>query len=658
MSRKALLIAALVAVMAGRSQAGVFADVPFDHWAYKAVEQLAQVGVLEGYPNGKYIGAQAMTRYEFAVALARAYDWIKKTVGVLDDAALKKILDRMAADGRFVGPAGPAGQNAAGSTPGRQGDQGPAGPMGPAGKDSTMAGPQGPQGPAGAQGPEGRIPTEWKDKLDQTVDNMAKLATEFHKELDALGKRADLIEADLKALKARVDTLEARVNDHEKRITALERFKWFGDMYMQMGANGNANSAANHAGGLNFTSGEGFGVLSAKVGVNIGISPQVSGRATWWYDSDGNRFHGVGALQGRANGLNVLGIDEFWVKTPALGGKWIFGRQYAGQDYNTGEAHMGLGLGTGLYTGAALTGIRGQYEFGKTDPSGKRVKVQLIGLAEDNTSADGGPNGFVGIGAANYITALRGDVGLPWFKQKNGDPGVKFGLQTVNLLPNNAKPITPNAFTGAYKTFDDGTGSREWAMSADAYINVLKGLRVEYTNQFRDTNGFGPDADGNGKVNGQLIYAKLGILKTPTFTVDLAGAWVGPDFSMSTSSLTNPYQTNAGGVLYGLFNRDNIFNSATSARVLGGPTQGWDLNVKWNIGNRPLNLRAVGSTANKDLFHWMVRGDFPIVQTKDKEGKTVNSIKVGVGYVKVNSNGLNPLVKNTVGVDVSAGFGF
>ncbi|MCZ7599326.1 MAG: S-layer homology domain-containing protein [Gammaproteobacteria bacterium] len=34
--------------------AAAFADVPFDHWAYQAVEELAQAGVLEGYPDGLY----------------------------------------------------------------------------------------------------------------------------------------------------------------------------------------------------------------------------------------------------------------------------------------------------------------------------------------------------------------------------------------------------------------------------------------------------------------------------------------------------------------------------------------------------------------------------------------------------------------------------
>lgn len=49
-----------------------FQDVPRDHWAYAALQKLAAAGVLEGYPPaGNFQGQRAMTRYEFAVAIAR-----------------------------------------------------------------------------------------------------------------------------------------------------------------------------------------------------------------------------------------------------------------------------------------------------------------------------------------------------------------------------------------------------------------------------------------------------------------------------------------------------------------------------------------------------------------------------------------------------------
>ncbi len=51
--------------------AGGFDDVPRDHWAYKAVEYLYSRGVLVGDEWGRFNGDEAMTRYEFAVAVAR-----------------------------------------------------------------------------------------------------------------------------------------------------------------------------------------------------------------------------------------------------------------------------------------------------------------------------------------------------------------------------------------------------------------------------------------------------------------------------------------------------------------------------------------------------------------------------------------------------------
>ncbi|MBP5738796.1 MAG: S-layer homology domain-containing protein, partial [Abditibacteriota bacterium] len=50
---------------------GAFVDVPTDHWAYDAVNQLQRVGIIVGYPDGTFGGKRAMTRYEFAVAIAR-----------------------------------------------------------------------------------------------------------------------------------------------------------------------------------------------------------------------------------------------------------------------------------------------------------------------------------------------------------------------------------------------------------------------------------------------------------------------------------------------------------------------------------------------------------------------------------------------------------
>jgi len=70
---------AIVAPTVAHAQAttNAFADVPQGHWAYDALQKLAQAGIVEGYPpTGEYKGARTMTRYEFAVAIARLLERI------------------------------------------------------------------------------------------------------------------------------------------------------------------------------------------------------------------------------------------------------------------------------------------------------------------------------------------------------------------------------------------------------------------------------------------------------------------------------------------------------------------------------------------------------------------------------------------------------
>ena len=47
-------------------------DVPQDHWAYAAVNDLASKGLIKGYPpNGDFFGKRTVTRYEMAVVIQR-----------------------------------------------------------------------------------------------------------------------------------------------------------------------------------------------------------------------------------------------------------------------------------------------------------------------------------------------------------------------------------------------------------------------------------------------------------------------------------------------------------------------------------------------------------------------------------------------------------
>jgi hypothetical protein len=131
------------------AQGGAFSDVPNDHWAYAAVNELAADGLVIGYPDGLYKGNRAMTRYEFAMAISR----------IQEKGALK----------------------------GAQGEPGPAGPAGPAG-----VGPAGPPGPAGEGG---GLTDRQKQLLKQLEDEFLPELRQIRNDLDELTFRVEDLEA-------------------------------------------------------------------------------------------------------------------------------------------------------------------------------------------------------------------------------------------------------------------------------------------------------------------------------------------------------------------------------------------------------------------------------------------------------------------------------
>jgi len=65
-----LLIVAMILTTVMAS-ANPFSDVPLSHWAYDAVNTLAAKGILMGYPDGTYKGQKPVTRYAFAMVVAK-----------------------------------------------------------------------------------------------------------------------------------------------------------------------------------------------------------------------------------------------------------------------------------------------------------------------------------------------------------------------------------------------------------------------------------------------------------------------------------------------------------------------------------------------------------------------------------------------------------
>ena len=71
--KKFLAMAAVAALAAGASAcaANPFSDVSSSDWAYQAVSDLSDQGIVEGYPDGTFKGGRSITRYEMAQITAR-----------------------------------------------------------------------------------------------------------------------------------------------------------------------------------------------------------------------------------------------------------------------------------------------------------------------------------------------------------------------------------------------------------------------------------------------------------------------------------------------------------------------------------------------------------------------------------------------------------
>ena len=75
--KKLVLVLVLVLAFTLPVLANPFVDVPLNHWAYDAVQDLAAKGVIIGYPDGTFGGTRTLTRYEFAEATARALAYVE-----------------------------------------------------------------------------------------------------------------------------------------------------------------------------------------------------------------------------------------------------------------------------------------------------------------------------------------------------------------------------------------------------------------------------------------------------------------------------------------------------------------------------------------------------------------------------------------------------
>ena len=91
--KKTTLIASAAMIMAGAAiaSANPFADVPYSHWAYDAINTMASRGVIQGFPDGTYKGNKNVTRYELAMITAKMIANIENGVGSVSKDDMKTL---------------------------------------------------------------------------------------------------------------------------------------------------------------------------------------------------------------------------------------------------------------------------------------------------------------------------------------------------------------------------------------------------------------------------------------------------------------------------------------------------------------------------------------------------------------------------------------
>lgn len=89
-SVKHILMAMLVGSSAASFGQATPGDVPAHHWAAQSVEDLYRIGVLRGYPDGRFRGDRPVSRYELGLAIGNLFTYQKNEID-----GLQQQLDRI-----------------------------------------------------------------------------------------------------------------------------------------------------------------------------------------------------------------------------------------------------------------------------------------------------------------------------------------------------------------------------------------------------------------------------------------------------------------------------------------------------------------------------------------------------------------------------------
>lgn len=286
-----------------------FPDVPENHWAYQALQNLKDK-VLFGYPDGFYRGPRMTSRYEFAVALDKMWKLMM--------AQFDGVNSKLASLEKMIGEKGTGGPDLSKQVADLRNDV------------NSMK--------------------SWKS----AIDDMQRLVKEFGPQLESIG--------------VKVDKMQDQMSDMDDRISALEGRT----TAIKIGAEVNVLVLGGHStdGMFGVTrdgriTGEGSGSYAgAPVGIDkdldifheayITLEGGKEGEPQWsGVLLVGNLFEGLGGLDNSGFGTNIsdntdstVGFGKFSVS---------FGTQLAGQGLHAEVGRVGHQVGDYLFKRTSFT---------------------------------------------------------------------------------------------------------------------------------------------------------------------------------------------------------------------------------------------------------------------------------------------------------------
>ena len=489
-----------------------FQDVPLTHWAYPALQKLAAAGILEGYPpTGNFIGQRPMTRYEFAVAIAR-------------------LLDKM----------------------------------------NTGPGTQGPQGERGEQGIQG-IPGTAGSGLngmsrDEVLAITDPLQHEFRDELARVNGRLDAIENRLATQESKVVapprlTFAPAILHREGYASYIDARTTRGRNFLDTTGGGVPNNVNGIPGVIAGSDAGGYTTPRATR-----YTTDIANKKFSYTDLELRLTDRVSDKVSLNAALRSLGSNQ---EDPWVGGTngGLYVREaYANLDLTDRKVlgFSGITASIGRQRTAIAQGLLYDNQLSPTDQMrGDAIlgPVTLTGITgtqndvDSSTIANGGPaDPYTNQGNVQYLNSngtrqQQLAIGTPRVSGTSANDNESLARASVNVFKIAGRPVA----LGYTKLFD---GYR--AQKGDSFDVSLplfnRTIGFEYVRQQKRADGTGGDIIGNvagNSNNSSSAYnATLNLLRTNVLDLNVAYGYAEGNFEYFAASAANPYSRTYGEAIF------------------------------------------------------------------------------------------------------------